>query len=43
MESIPKWAIYVAGGLLAIVAIYFVAEYLGAATSMLPGVEQTGG
>jgi hypothetical protein len=34
---IPKWFWYLAGGILVIVAIYFAAEYIDAATSLLPG------
>jgi hypothetical protein len=33
---IPTWAWYVAGGVAVIAIIYFAAEYLDAATSMLP-------
>lgn len=36
MPYIPNWAWYVGGGIIVIVAIYFVSEYLNAATSLLP-------
>jgi hypothetical protein len=37
MEYIPRWAVYLAIGVAVIAVIYFAAEYLDAATSLLPG------
>jgi hypothetical protein len=42
MEYIPRWAVYLAIGVTVVAIIYFAAEYLDAATSMLPSGEGGG-